>query len=661
MFSTAGLFQNIKCPEIARCQLPNCLFRHDNTVRDTLNQGNRVSASRHSAHDFDTISAEPRPIKKRRLGDNHELGEPRPEVPRESSGTGFATNTTKTATGLLDKPPSHHGPDARVLLSATKDVSPPPIRKRPVRTVREPASAKSSGVPHHNTPSDKENANNGSQIQETLNPRMLKKSPASHAVRFKLLTLLHEQIVRLNKEVQACEDPSKNALELSPQELITTALDEEYKAARDNPKVYDNVLKLRVVALKRMNLDRWKEERLKQIGQDFPELHPAKAPSPLASLATGLSSIEEIALLPKLIAKQDTLSKHGYVTKSPSDAEVEQARRGVEASQWWELCDRCKSRFQVFPGRRAIDGALTTGGKCTYHFGKPRRPIKERAEPVQKDTVYLCCGQLVGTPGCTTAESHVFKVSEAKRLALIMPFKETTVKGSSPPESAVCFDCEMGYTTYGLELIRLTATAWPDGKELLDVLVRPLGEILDLNSRFSGVWPTDFSNAVPYSSSTSISTRNRNTEGLQRQLLKVDSPAEARELLFSHLTTTTPLIGHALENDLNSARIIHPTIIDTVLLYPHPRGLPIRHGLKMLVKKHLDRDIQMGGAQGHDSKEDAMAAGDLVRLKVMETWKGMQAEGWRVKNGDFYPPLPGGPPPAQGTRIIQPGPKTVAT
>ncbi len=48
----------------------------------------------------------------------------------------------------------------------------------------------------------------------------------------------------------------------------------------------------------------------------------------------------------------------------------------------------------------------------------------------------------------------------------------------------------------------------------------------------------------------------------------------------------------------------------------------------------------MAGSQGHDSKEDARAAGDLVRLKVAESWKMMKRDGWTVKDGEFNPPLP---------------------
>ncbi|KAL8954618.1 MAG: hypothetical protein Q9183_007018, partial [Haloplaca sp. 2 TL-2023] len=211
----------------------------------------------------------------------------------------------------------------------------------------------------------------------------------------------------------------------------------------------------------------------------------------------------------------------------------------------------------------------------------------------------------------------------------------TPVSERADIPGAVCFDCEMGYSTMGMELIRLTATAWPDGREVLDVLVRPQGEMLDLNSRFSGVWPADYAKAIPYSDPSPESSDEA------APLRIVESPTKARELLFELLTPAAPLLGHALENDLNAARILHPVIIDTALLFPHPRGLPLRFGLKMLMKKYLDRDIQMGGAMGHDSKEDARAAGDLVRYRLGETWQRMKGQGWWIKgDGEFCPPLP---------------------
>lgn len=196
----------------------------------------------------------------------------------------------------------------------------------------------------------------------------------------------------------------------------------------------------------------------------------------------------------------------------------------------------------------------------------------------------------------------------------------------------------MGYTVHGLELLRLTATSWPTGSSLLDILVRPYGEVLDLNSRYSGIYPQDITTAIPYNFPGSHAV------ALAKGKLRiVDSPAIARSLLFSLITPSTPIIGHGLENDLNATRFIHPTIIDTALLFPHTEGLPYRNGLKMLMQTLLNRNIQQitftdGLADGHDSKEDANAAGDLVRYRVGKEWEGMQRKGWKLVEGAFEPP-----------------------
>ena len=579
-----------------------------------------------------------RPRKKRRLS---------PDVESERIGSlddAIGSHSTDSLKNNRDVPKSQKdvskarrdGNVNNPAKSVRRSISPPPVRSR--QQSAKDSTESSSLQNGHQAIKEKETTKKLKEASQSLNPRLLKKPPATHDVRLKLLKYLHEQLTRLNNEVHDSQDASREALELSPQELIILALDEEEKAAKENPSVYLNVLKLRIGALKKMKLDGWRKERLKQIAKDHPVPPPPAPTSTPLTITTGLTPQVEILILPKLLAKQSDLSQHGYIPTAPTPSDVEQARSGVEASRNWEVCDRCKIRFQVFPGRREEDGALTTGGKCTYHWGRARRPPKEKSDTGPKDTAFSCCGEALGTPGCTTAATHVYKVSEAKRLELVMPFMVTPVEGAERPEKAVCFDCEMGYTTLGLELIRLTATAWPDGREVLDVLVRPLGEVLDLNSRFSGVWPKHFAEAVPYSKD--VARVEGDGEGVAKgeRLMMVESPFKARELLFELLTTTTPLIGHAIENDLNATRIIHPSIIDTVLLFPHARGLPMRHGLKMLMQRYLNRDIQMGGDLGHDSKEDARAAGDLVRLKVGEIWKVMKRDGWTVKKGEFHPP-----------------------
>lgn len=617
----------------------NCIFAHhsilENVKAESLQQ--QPTSGKASVREDNGLDRSDGPRKKRRISGPDSEDATSTVESKPDSAKILAPATVKLG-ATANQGSSRREPfTGRLPSTAFRAISPPPLRNPKER-------AANSAPTQHESDAKKElaaYAKSNSKVcpveqivEESLNPRMLPNPPASHAIRLKLITMLHEHMVRLNDEVRNSQDPSVTTLMLSRQELIQEVLNEEEKIAKQNPAIYTNIVKMRIVALKKMKLADWHKERLDKTAKEASVHVQADAPKPPKIIESGLSPSEEIAFLPRLVAQQEAhLVKHGYVFTAPDQDEVEQARKGIEAAQGWEQCDRCQSRFQVFPGRREEDGVLTSGGMCSYHPGKSRRQLGKGT----KETLYTCCNESIGTSiGCRSADTHVFKIFETKRLALVMPFKETPENNGTETKNAVCFDCEMGYTTLGLELIRLTATSWPDGKEVLDVLVRPLGEILDLNSQFSGVWPEDFAKATPYNAVS----RDEDTTHPRQGLLRVDSPSIARDLLFNLLKPETPLIGHALENDLNATRIIHPSIIDTCLLYPHPRGLPIRFGLKSLMKKHLDRDIQMAGSQGHDSKEDARAAGDLVRLKVAESWKTMKRDGWTVREGGFIPPLP---------------------
>lgn len=90
--------------------------------------------------------------------------------------------------------------------------------------------------------------------------------------------------------------------------------------------------------------------------------------------------------------------------------------------------------------------------------------------------------------------------------------------------------------------------------------------------------------------------------------------------LYELLTPRSVLIGHSLNSDLTALKITHPFIIDTALIYPHPRGPPLKSSLKYLAQKYLNRQIQKGHGStgpgaGHDSIEDARTCLDLVKQK----------------------------------------------
>lgn len=628
MFTPLGLFKDVPCPQGDKCALLTCMFAHKPVA--PVEQGESQHAPAATEPD---ASAQPAPkrIKIESTAESSTGAKTQSVEPSPQSDNGSLLQTSPSPKEANGKPQQLNQSTTK-LQTVSRDVSPPPTRVEQTPKKSEQVSAKPKTarpqVPPRQAP------------KESLNPRMLAKTPAAHNVRLAILTKLHAAMCAQNDKMAKNAKGSDKYLVLSKDELVTMALDEEEKTAKENQNIYSNIIKLRIVKVWKMNQEDWVKEVKSHLNSRYYKIEPAEQPMEPKAFTTGLTAKEEIAILSKLVTPLNGLEQFGYVTRAPTEEEIAQARKGVLESKGWEKCERCGGRFQVFPGRRE-DGLLTTAGQCTYHPGKPFYPPRKKTDHItgSRDAFYPCCNESLGTSsGCTKGETHVFKVSEAKRLASILQFKETPTQPDKGPQKPVCFDCEMGYTTQGLELIRLTAVTWPEGKELLDVLVRPIGEILDLNSRFSGIFPEHYATAVPYGTAVSGKATLEDGELEPTPLQIVESPGAARELLFQFLQPDTPLIGHAIDNDLNACRIIHPTIIDTVLLYPHPAGLPIRTSLKILSRKYLDRDIQTGGNRGHDSKEDSIATGDLVRAKALETWKRLKAKGWTIQDDKLVAP-----------------------
>lgn len=77
----------------------------------------------------------------------------------------------------------------------------------------------------------------------------------------------------------------------------------------------------------------------------------------------------------------------------------------------------------------------------------------------------------------------------------------------------------------------------------------------------------------------------------------------------------TILVGHSLENDLLALKISHGLVIDTAVLYKHPRGASYKTALRVLARKFLSQEIQQS-SNGHDSIEDAKATMELALLKI---------------------------------------------
>jgi len=660
MFTSKGLFSDITCPYSENCVLPKCLFAHPKkAVPKTASPVAGVSSVAEETpkdQQEKTEVLEDRQRKRRKLDDGETITV---RTAKKEEGTKLAQKTEViTEAKSVQK-------TSTPLSSESRPISPPPTQRTsalsPATTQKlTSGTVKPITVPKValKTPAPPEKPLKA----ESLNPRLLKHSPATHDLRFRLVKALHDQLVRLNTELLKDASSLEKPLILSAQHLITMALDIEEKAALEKPAIHSSVVKNTILRYKKMSGADWKKERQVEHDSVIAKTQASNgikvtvAPLPVKPIETSLSPHVELAILRKLHTSLMNLSAHGYITAIPSDESITKAKAGVSAAQGWEVCDRCKARFQVFPGRRESDGLLTSGGSCTYHWGKPFFPARSSTDVKgsKREKRYRCCGQVIGdSPGCTKADSHVFKVSEVKRLAALFNFIETPENEDADEDKPICIDGEMGYTVYGLELIRLTATSWPSGDPVLDVLVRPFGEVLDLNSRWSGVLASQLTDAPPLAPDSKTKKYDPTQLAGTEKLYVVESPAVARELLLRFLTPKTAIIGHGLENDLNSVRLIHHTVIDTALLFPHQAGLPYRNALRTLVSLHLGRTIQSGGGMtaqtlvavgeadivtGHDSKEDANAAGDLVLWAIGREWEKMKGVGWTVADETLVPP-----------------------
>lgn len=155
-------------------------------------------------------------------------------------------------------------------------------------------------------------------------------------------------------------------------------------------------------------------------------------------------------------------------------------------------------------------------------------------------------------------------------------------------------DCEFCQASSGKVLTRISLINFQN-EVVLDKFVQPSEPIIDYVTKYSGITPELLEGVT-----TTL-------EDIQKEFLSI-------------VSTEDILIGHSLESDLNVLKISHPRIIDTALLFEHPRGPPAKPSLRWLADKYLKRSIQQGESDGsgHSSVEDATACMDLVKLKLQE-------------------------------------------
>nr|XP_054506289.1 RNA exonuclease 1 homolog isoform X2 [Agelaius phoeniceus] len=208
------------------------------------------------------------------------------------------------------------------------------------------------------------------------------------------------------------------------------------------------------------------------------------------------------------------------------------------------------------------------------------------------ETHYSCCSGAVGSPGCQVAKQHVHDGRKESLDGFVKTFEKLPTTDGYPGIYAL--DCEMCYTKQGLELTRVTVIN-SELKVVYDTFVKPDSKVVDYNTRFSGVTEEDLEN-------TSITLR------------------DVQAVLLNMFSADTILIGHSLESDLFALKLIHGTVVDTAIVFPHRLGLPYKRALRTLMADYLKRIIQ-DNVEGHDSSEDARACMELMVWKIKEDAK----------------------------------------
>ncbi|CAN3499512.1 RNA exonuclease 3 [Diutina catenulata] len=265
-----------------------------------------------------------------------------------------------------------------------------------------------------------------------------------------------------------------------------------------------------------------------------------------------------------------TLKKFGYIMETPQK---------IDHPAYQRTCSRCETKFLM---KYQLEPT-----KCLFHSGKIKRRERER--------FYECCGGVIGDAGtvpCQEATHHVFRWDSPEELHHAIPFMDTSTWNNPDAFKALGVDCEMGFTTQGFEMLRLTAVDFFSGETVLDIMTKPFGEVIDLNTQWSGVAE------VPDDAMTFYG---------------------AIELLKTIMDRHTILVGHGLENDVRTMRLIHHRVVDTAILFPPLQPTPQRRwSLKDLSFQYLARRIQ--GAE-HDSAEDALAAIDIIKYFIKKNFK----------------------------------------
>lgn len=70
---------------------------------------------------------------------------------------------------------------------------------------------------------------------------------------------------------------------------------------------------------------------------------------------------------------------------------------------------------------------------------------------------------------------------------------------------------------------------------------------------------------------------------------------DVQATLLTIFSDKTILVGHSLESDFKALKLLHDTVVDTSVMFPHRYGYPQKRALKNLCSEYLRKIIQNDG------------------------------------------------------------------
>lgn len=272
-----------------------------------------------------------------------------------------------------------------------------------------------------------------------------------------------------------------------------------------------------------------------------------------------MPSTKAYALIADLCLTDVQLMENGYPrpTSRSGVARVHKTQGAVPTNKSDRYCRRCGIVFKLTEyDEECVD-------RCNYH---PKCPGFRRGFA---DNAHRCCQLPSGSPGCSYANYHVTDYVDFGHMTGFVQTSETDDGYVPTRKDIFALDCEMCYTTVGLELTRVTVVDI-NKTVVYDALVKPDNRIVDYNTTYSGI------------SAATLANVTRTLRDVQR-------------MLRTMFNANTVLIGHSLESDLKALKLIHDRVVDTSVLYPHKMGPPKKRALKTLCIENLKRIIQEDG------------------------------------------------------------------